>query len=204
MNKDKPNAPEGRTSWRKAAVVAVPALLAVAAMGVAMADGVLASSFAVSGSAFQVSAGELTSDGLASFAQLDRSADGTQHPAALLGLGDATLSDFCQASRFTTPVGTVVFKMTAGGDAGKITASDLVLDGEDLVGDAHLGTVELGRDASTLDRVPGLRGEPGQFGLQASRVTVSGVRSHARSATGGNFRLKGLKLDVSLDGKACF
>ncbi|MFF4529426.1 DUF6230 family protein [Streptomyces sp. NPDC001407] len=204
MNKDGPRAPEGRTAWRKAAVVAVPALAAVAAMGVAMSDGVLASSFAVSGSAFQVSAGELTSDGLASFAQLDRSTDGTQHPAALLGIGGATLSDFCQASRFSTPVGTVVFKLTAGGDAGKISASDLVLDGEGLVGDAQLGTVQLGRDASTLDRVPGVRGEPGQFGLQASQVTVSGVRSHARSVTGGNFRLKGLKLDVSLDGKACF
>ncbi|MEU2870498.1 DUF6230 family protein [Streptomyces olivoreticuli] len=204
MNEDSHKSSEGSTAWRKAAVIAVPALAAVAAMGVAMADGVLASSFAVSGSAFQVSAGELTSDGLASFVQTDRSADGKGHPVALLGIGDATLSDICQASRVDTPMGTVVFKLTAGGDAGKVTASSLVLDSEDLVGDARFGTIQLGRDASTLDRVPGVRGEPGQFGLQASEATVSGVKSHARSATGGNFRLKGLKLDVSLDGKACF
>lgn len=30
------------------------------------------------------------------------------------------------------------------------------------------------------------------------------MKSHAWSATGGNFHLKGLKLNVSLDGKKCF
>ncbi|GAA0495889.1 DUF6230 family protein [Streptomyces stramineus] len=196
--------PAGRTSWRKAAVVALPAVAAVAVMAVGMAEGVLASSFAVSGTAFQVSSGKLTSKGLASYVDVDRSADGRGHPVALLGIGDATLSDLCQSAQVETPLGTVVFKLTAGGEAGEVTATDLVIDSEDLVGDARFGEVELGRDASTLDRVPGLKGAPGQFGLQAGDVTVAGVRSHARSATGGNFRLKGLSLDVKLGGPACF
>ncbi|MCF3106602.1 cholesterol esterase [Streptomyces roseoverticillatus] len=198
------NPPEGRTSWKKAAVVAVPALAAVAAMAVGMAEGVLASSFAVSGSAFQVSSGELSSKGLASYVHVDRSADGTGRPVALLGIGDATLSDICQSAQVGTPLGTVVFKLTAGGSAGKVRASNLVIDSEDLLGDASFGRVELGRDASTLDAVHGVQGEAGQFGLQASEVSVSGVRSHARSATGGDFKLKGLALDVKLNGKACF
>ncbi|MFE0046019.1 DUF6230 family protein [Streptomyces albireticuli] len=196
--------PPGGTAWKKAAAVAVPALAAVAVMAVAMSEGVLASSFAVSGTAFQVSSGRLTSQGLASYVQVDRSADGTGHATALLGIGDATLTDLCQSSRVDTPLGQVVFKLTAGGEAGEVTASDLVIDGEDLVGDARFGDVQIGRDASTLDQVPGVRGEAGAFGLQASEVTVSGVRSHAWSATGGNFRLKGLSLKVSLDGPACF
>ncbi|MGK5544195.1 DUF6230 family protein [Streptomyces sp. URMC 127] len=196
--------PEGRTSWKKAAVVAVPALVAVAAMAVGMAEGVLASSFAVSGAAFKVSSGELSSKGLASYVHVDRSADGGGHPVALLGIGDATLSDICQSAQIGTPVGTVVFKLTAGGKAGEVRASDLVIDSEDLVGDAAFGRVEIGRDASTLDAVPGVRGEAGQFGLQASEVSVSRVRSHARSATGGNFKLKGLALNVDLNGEACF
>ncbi|MFF7024947.1 cholesterol esterase [Streptomyces klenkii] len=195
---------EGRTSWKKAAVVAVPALAAVAAMAVGMAEGVLASSFAVSGSAFQVSSGALSSKGLASYVHVDRSADGAGHPVALLGLGEATLSDICQSAQVATPLGTVVFKLTAGGTAGEVRASNLVLDSEDLTGDASFGRVQIGRDASTLDTVPGVRGEAGQFGLQASEVSVSGVRSHARSATGGDFKLKGLALDVQLNGKACF
>ncbi|CAM5345074.1 DUF6230 family protein [Streptomyces abikoensis] len=198
------NPPEGRTSWKRAAAVAVPAFMAVAAMAVGMAEGVLASSFAVSGAAFKVSSGELSGKGLASYVHVDRSADGAGHPVALLGIGDATLSDICQSAQVSTPVGTVVFKLTAGGKAGAVRASDLVLDSEDLAGDASLGRIELGRDASTLDAVPGVRGEAGQFGLQASDVTVTGVRSHARSATGGNFKLRGLALNVDLNGEACF
>ncbi|MEU4211564.1 DUF6230 family protein [Streptomyces sp. NPDC026206] len=204
MSRTSRRSPEGRTSWRKAAVVALPAVVAVAAMAVAMAEGVLASSFAVSGKAFQVSSGRLSSKGLASFVGVGRSVGGEGHPGALLGIGDARLSDFCQSAKVDTPVGTVVFKLTAGGRAGEVAVHNLVLHGQDLVGDAHFGDVEIGRDASTLDRVPGIRGAVGQFGLQAADVTVSGVKSHAWSATGGDLRLKGLSLDVSLDGRTCF
>ncbi|MEU7168968.1 DUF6230 family protein [Streptomyces morookaense] len=196
--------PEGRTAWRRTAVVAVPALAAVAAMGVVMAQGALAASFAVSGTNFQVLSGKLTSKGLASYVQTDRAVDGKGHPVALLGIGDATLSDICQSASVDTPLGKVTFRLTAGGDAGQVTADSLVIDGEDLVGDARFGTAQIGRDASTLDRVPDVKGEPGKFGLQAGDITVVGVRSHAWSATGGNFRLKGLKLAVGLDGKQCF
>ncbi|MBH1937444.1 cholesterol esterase [Streptomyces sp. AV19] len=196
--------PEGRTAWKRAAAVAVPAVAAVAVMAVAMGQGALASSFAVSGAALQVSAGRLTSKGLASYVTVDRAADGSGHPVALLGLGEAMLSDLCQSARVPTPVGTVVFKLTAGGKAGPIAASDLVIDGEDLSGDARFDQVEIGRDAAALDTVPGVRGQPGPFGLQATGVTVTGVRSHARSATGGDLRLKGLTLNVALNGKACF
>ncbi|WP_229898559.1 DUF6230 family protein [Streptomyces finlayi] len=173
-------------------------------MAAMMGQGALAASFAVSGTSFQVSSGKLTSSGLSSYVQTDRSVDGKGHPVALLGIGDARLSDICQSARVKTPVGTVVFKLTAGGDAGEVTASNLIIDGEDLTGDARFGTAQIGRDASTLDAVQGVKGEPGKFGLQAGNIEVVGVRSHAWSATGGNFRLKGLKLDVSLDGKQCF
>ncbi|MBZ4020548.1 cholesterol esterase [Streptomyces purpurogeneiscleroticus] len=195
---------EGRTSWRKSAAVAVPAVLAVGALATVMAQGVLAASFAVSGTHFQVASGKLTSDGLASYVHTDRSADGTGHPVALLGIGKARLSDICQSAQVGTPMGPVVFKLTAGGKAGPVTADSLVIDGEDLVGDARFGTAQIGRDASTLDEVPGIRGPKGKFGLQAGDIEVAGVKSHAWSATGGNFRLKGLKLGVSLDGEKCF
>ncbi|KMO98676.1 DUF6230 family protein [Streptomyces roseus] len=195
---------EGRVRWRKSAAVAVPAVLAVGAMAVVMAQGALAASFAVSGTAFQVSSSKLSSKGLASYVQTDRSVDGKGHPVALLGIGEATLADICQAAEVQTPLGTVVFKLTAGGAAGEVTASNLVIDGEDLDGDATFGTAQIGRDASTLDRVDGVRGEPGKFGLQAGDIEVVGVRSHAWSATGGNFRLKGMRLSVGLDGEKCF
>ncbi|POX37512.1 cholesterol esterase [Streptomyces sp. Ru73] len=196
--------PEGRTSWKKSAAVAVPAVLAVGVLATVMAQGVLAASFAVSGTNFQVSSSKLTSDGLASYVHTDRAADGTGHPVALLGIGRARLTDICQSAQVKTPVGTVVFKLTAGGKAGPVTADNLVIDGEDLDGDARFGTAQIGRDASTLDQVPGIRGPKGKFGLQAGDIEVADVRSHAWSATGGNFRLKGLKLAVGMDGQKCF
>ncbi|GHE85293.1 cholesterol esterase [Streptomyces longispororuber] len=198
------SATEGRTNWKKTAVIALPAFVAVGAMASVMAEGALAASFAVSGTSFQVSSGRLSSQGLASYVETDRSVDGKGHPVALLGIGDATLSDICQAAAVKTPLGTVVFKLTAGGDAGNVTASSLVIDAEDLVGDARFGTAEIGRDASTLDEVPGVKGDKGKFGLQAGDIEVSKVRSNAWSATGGNFRLKGMRVDVSLGGKKCF
>ncbi|MBT2543004.1 cholesterol esterase [Streptomyces sp. ISL-44] len=195
---------EGRVHWKKTAVVAMPAVVAVGAMAMIMAQGALAASFAVSGTSFQVSSSKLSSKGLASYVQTDRSVDGKGHPVALLGIGEATLTDICQAAEVGTPLGTVVFKLTAGGPAGEVTATNLVIDGEDLNGDATFGTAQIGRDASTLDQVDGVKGEPGKFGLQAGDIEVVGVKSHAWSATGGNFRLKGLKLSVSLDGTKCF
>ncbi|MDJ1131324.1 DUF6230 family protein [Streptomyces iconiensis] len=196
--------PEGRTAWKKSAVVALPAVLAVGALASVMAEGALAASFAVSGTSFQVSSGKLSSKGLASHVNVDRSVDGKGHPVALLGLDRAELDSICQSARVPTPLGTVVFKLQAGGDAGKVTASNLVIDTEDLVGDARFGTAEIGRDASRLDAVPGVKGERGKFGLQAGDISVAGVKSKAWSATGGNFRLRGLKLNVSLGGKQCF
>ncbi|MFF2920947.1 DUF6230 family protein [Streptomyces celluloflavus] len=196
--------PEGRTSWKKTAVAAVPALLAVAAMAAVMAEGALAASFAVSGTTFQVSSGKLTSSGLASYVHTDRDADGAGHSVALLGIGRATLTDICQSAEVKTPLGPVVFKLTAGGAAGPVRADSLVIDGADLVGDARFGTAQIGRDAASLDAVPGVGGPKGDFGLQAGNIEVAGVRSHAWSATGGNFRLKGLRLSVSLNGTQCF
>ncbi len=199
-----PTTPEGRTAWKKSAVVALPAVLAVGALATVMAQGALAASFAVSGTHFQVSSGKLTSSGLSSYVHTDRDADGRGHPVALLGIGKATLADICQSAQVKTPVGTVVFKLTAGGEAGAVTADSLVIDGEDLVGDARFGTAQIGRDAASLDAVPGVRGPKGAFGLQAGDIEVAGVKSHAWSATGGNFRLKGLRVSVSLDGSKCF
>ncbi|MFI2224815.1 MULTISPECIES: DUF6230 family protein [Streptomyces] len=199
-----PTHPRARTNWKRSAALAVPGFAALAGMALLMAEGALAASFAVSGTSFQVSSSKLSSEGLASYVHTDRSVDGTAHPVALLGLGKATLTDICQSARVRTPVGTVVFKLTAGGDAGAVTAEHLVIDGEDLVGDARFGTAQIGRDASTLDEVSGVKGPAGAFGLQAGDIEVNGVRSHAWSATGGNFHLKGLKLDVSLDGAQCF
>ncbi|WP_424214845.1 DUF6230 family protein [Streptomyces sp. BI20] len=194
----------GRVRLRRSALIALPAVLAVGVLGTAMAQGALAATFAVSGTSFQVSSSKLAASGLSSYVEVDKAVDGTGHPVALLGIGKATLDDICQSATVGTPLGPVVFRLTAGGEAGKVTASNLVIDGEDLSGDAEFGTAQIGRDASTLDAVEGIRGPAGKFGLQAGNITVNGVKSNAWAATGGDFKLKGLKLSVDLRGKTCF
>ncbi|MFM9370532.1 DUF6230 family protein [Streptomyces sp. Da 82-17] len=195
---------EGRVVWKKAALVAAPGIAALAALGVLMAQGAMAASFAVSGEHFKVGSGKLTGAGLSSYVDVDRSGDGKQHPVSLLSLQDVTLSDICQSTQVETPIGPMVFRLTAGGDAGAVTANSLVIDADDLTGDARFGSAQIGRDASTLDAVPDTQGKPGQFGLQVKGVDVSGVRSHAWSAMGGNFKLKGLKISVGPGGEECF
>lgn len=197
-------APVGRTSWRKAAVVAVPGVIAVGAMGLLMAQGAMAATFAVSGSNFKVSSGQLKSQGLASYIDVDRSANGKQHPVSLLAMNDVTLSNICQSTRVKTPVGTVVFRLQAGGDKGPVTADKLIIDGDELTGDSQFGAAQIGRDASTLDSVPGVKGKAGGFGLQVEDLNVSGVKSRAWTATGGNFKLKGMKINLGLGGKECY
>lgn len=197
-------ADEGGTSWRRAAALGAVGLGVVGVLTLAMAQGALAASFAVSGTSFQVSSGKLSSAGLSSYVSTNTSLDGKGHPVSMLAVGDATLSDICQSAKVKTPLGTITFKLTAGGAAGAVTAKNLIIGAEDLVGDARFGTVEIGRDASTLDKVAGAQGERGTFGLQAGDVSVAGVRSHAWSATGGTFNLRGLRVGVSLDGAGCF
>ncbi|MDI3417715.1 DUF6230 family protein [Streptomyces sp. B-S-A12] len=169
-----------------------------------MSQGAMAASFAVSGNHFKVGSGQLSSSGLASYVDVDKSGDGKQHPVSLLALQDVSLSDICQSTQVKTPIGTMVFRLTAGGEAGPVTADRLVIDADDLTGDARFGSAQIGRDASTLDAVPDTRGEPGQFGLQVEDVNVSGVQSRAWSAMGGNFKLKGMRISVGPGGEECF
>ncbi|MGI5336503.1 DUF6230 family protein [Streptomyces sp. CA-181903] len=195
---------EGRTVWRRAVPVAALALALVGVMAVAMAQGVLAASFAVSGTTSQISARKLTGKGLTVFTAVDRTVDGPGRPQARIGVGNATLTGLCESTRVNTPVGTVTFKLTAGDRDTAVTVDDLVIDVDDLTGDARFGRMELGRDASTLDAVPHSQGAAGQFGLQATDLEVDGIRTHARSATGGNFRLKGLALSIRPGDKGCY
>ncbi|MFD3609370.1 hypothetical protein ACFWXA_15075 [Streptomyces atroolivaceus] len=58
--------PEGRTLWKGSALMFVPSVLAVGAVVIALAQGALAASFAVSGKNFKVSAEEINGSGISS------------------------------------------------------------------------------------------------------------------------------------------
>ena len=70
------------------------------------------------------------------------------------------------------------------------------------------GARESGRDASTLDRIDGVKGVEGMFGQQADHVTINNLQQVAWATSAGTFKLNGLHLTLGFgntdDHKECF
>jgi hypothetical protein len=194
----------GRARWRRFAAVFVPGAVVAAVLLLSTANGALAATFAASGGAFKVSATSLAGDGFVQYGAIATSADGSRHPVAVAGIRNARLSDLCQSVRIATPFGSVVMRITAGGAGHPVQATNLVVDADQLAGDATFENIEIGRDAATLDRVPGVRGQSGGFGQQAEHVEITNLRQQAWTTTAGTFKLTGLRMSVSLAEKECF
>jgi hypothetical protein len=196
--------PSGGTRWRRFALALVPALAAAALLVVLTGRGGVAASFAVSGQRFKVSADRLVGQGFAQYGDVTVTAGKEQRPVLMSVIGRATLSDLCQSVLMSTPVGEVTLLVRAGRDGRPVEATDLVIDLEQLSGDAEFGDFEIGRDASTLDGPAGMRGRPGEVGVQAGTVRITGLRQTAYAVNAGTFRLDGLRLSLEPGDHECF
>ncbi|MEU7532292.1 DUF6230 family protein [Saccharothrix sp. NPDC042600] len=196
---------EGRTRWGRTALVALPGLGLVAAMTAAMANSLLAASFAVAGVPIQLKSDDVSGSGFAGVVSA-RAGQGVTYA----GFTTAELSGLCAA---TTPeVLGVPFtlKITAGDADPKtreISASGLLLDAKQLSGNAEFDQLKLGVAKGSLDRGPAeVRGETGtsDFGLQAERARIGSLDADALSAAiGGTFKLDNLQLSVSPGATRC-
>ena len=193
----------GRTRWRRFAVVTVPAVAIVGAIVIGMANGAIAASFAVSGSTFKVSADVLDGTGFVQYGGLVKDKAGNLHPVAVSGIKSAKLTNLCQS---VVAPGGISLVIRAGTDPNNpATATDLLIDMQQLSGDAEFTNISIGQDASTLDKGPANAvGQAGGFGQQADHVKITGLRQVAWSTSAGTFLLKGLDLHVSLTGEQCF
>jgi hypothetical protein len=193
----------GRTRWRRFALVTAPAVVLAGAIVFGMADGAIAASFAVSGSTFKVSADVLDGTGFVQYGGLAVDRAGNKHPVAVSGIKNATLTNLCQS---VMAPGGISLVIRAGTDkAHPATATDLLIDMSQLSGDATFTNIDIGADASLLNKGPGgAVGQPGGFGQQADKVTINGLRQVAWSTSAGTFTLNGLDLHVSLSGEQCF
>lgn len=203
MKADARHRPAGGTRWRRFAALLVPAAIAAGTMLALTAQGALAASFAVSGQNFKVSAERMEAQGFAQYGSIDIDVGGERHPVAPVGIRSATLSNLCQSVLIPTPFGAMTLRITAGGSR-PVTATNLVIDADQLSGDATFTGIELGRDASTLSQVPGHTGPRGQFGQQAERITISKLRARAWATTAGTFTLTDMKLDLRSGRHECF
>ncbi|MEU3914568.1 MULTISPECIES: DUF6230 family protein [Streptomyces] len=183
----------------------VPAVAVTAGLGIALAQGALAASFAVSGQQFKVSAQSLEGEGFAQYGSVDVNARQELIPVAVTAIKEAKLHSLCQSVVTSLPViGDISLNLTAGKKA-PVEASNLFVDATQLAGDAEFTNIEIGRDASTLDKGPAeAQGMQDLFAQQADKVTISSLRQTAWATNAGTFKLSGLSMDISKGKKECF
>ncbi len=204
MNDAQGSPVRGGTRWRRFAIALVPAVAIVGAIVVGMSNGAIAASFAVSGSTFKVSADQLVGTGFVQYGGFVKDTHNNVHPVAVSGIKSATLTNLCQSVVVPgTPISLVI---RAGSDPNHpAAATNLLIDMTQLSGDATFENINIGQDASTLNKGPtNAVGAQDGFGQQADKVTINGLHQIAWSTSAGTFTLNGLDLHVSLSGEQCF
>lgn len=197
----------GRTSWKRLGLVMVPTVIAAGALSVAMANGAIAASFAVSGQQFKLTAASLTGSGFAQYGTVDHHADGSQFPVAVSAFKSADITKLCQSVVTTIPgLGDFTLTISAGGKGTAVHADDLIIDMSQLnAGEADFTNINIGQDASTLGgSATGAKGTAGMFGQQADSATLTGVQQVAYSTNAGSFQLHDMSLGLSAGDHPCF
>ncbi|MCX4471247.1 DUF6230 family protein [Micromonospora sp. NBC_01655] len=199
-----PVPPQGGVRWRRFAASLAVVGAGAAGMVVLTAQGVLGAQFAISGMPFVVTADKLSGTGFEQFATLDQMIEdspnegdtGGQIVVIVSAVDRAELTNLCQSIN----LGGMYMKLTAGNDGKPVSARTLVVDSDELSGNASFKKIDIGQDASTLDQVPGVRGNPGVFGQQADTVTITDLRQNNYATTAAVFTLPNLRMRFTSEG----
>ncbi|WP_322985318.1 DUF6230 family protein [Streptomyces sp. S584] len=159
-------------------------------------------SFAVSGTAFKVSASRLEGEGFVQYASMDTDRTDKGRPVAVTAIRSASLRDLCQSVVTPTPLGAVTLRVEAGEES-PVRIDDLVIDLERMRGEITFSDLELGRDAAD-SRVPSAGGPAGTYSQQASSLVIRNLRQQTSSMTAGTFQLTGMHLSVRVGRDECF
>ena len=195
----------GRTNWKRAGLGAVAVTLMSGGMLAAIGEGALAASFAISSQKFKISATTMDATGFVNYGWIDQKADSSAAPVAIAAMKRAELKNLCQSVLTTLPiVGDVTLRLTAGADRPAV-GQNMTVDMEQMDGDAAFNAIEIGRDASTLNKGPaGAQGLQGLFGQQADTLHVDNLKQTAWATTAGTFTLPGLSMKISTGKHECF
>jgi hypothetical protein len=68
----------------------------------------------------------------------------------------------------------------------------------------RLIAIQIGRDASTVNQLPGVTGTVGGFAQQATSLQLDHVQQTAWATTAGTFKLNGLRMSLKPGSHACF
>jgi len=194
----------GRVRLRRFAALALPATLAGGALVVLTAQGVLAAQFSISGMPFTVTATDMHGTGFEQYGALDYTAPGSPNLAQDNGqmlvfvsaIKQAKLTDLCQS----VSIGFTNLIIRAGAGSTPVSATDLIVDSDQLTGDASFTNMAVDQDASTLTEVPGVSGPLGTFGQQADTIDIKNLRQENWATTASTFTLPGLSMSFSNNG----
>ncbi|WP_181807716.1 DUF6230 family protein [Streptomyces shenzhenensis] len=202
----------GRTRWRRFAVVLVPSVGACATLGIAMAQGVLAASFFISGRHFQLAADSLTARGFSLYGMVDVTRQHQLVPVVVSGFRHATISGLCQSVVVDIPVlGPQTLRLT-GGDGRPVETSDFFIDATaESVGEANFSGLDIGIAQGALTKGPVRSGDrnsrffdPDGVAQQASSTTLNDVQVSAVAVSAGTFSIPGLRVRLEQGDHACF
>ncbi|MEV0330273.1 DUF6230 family protein [Micromonospora echinospora] len=195
---------EGAVRWRRFFPMLLGTGVLSAAMVLLTAQGVLAAQFSISGLPFTVTADRLDGTGFEQFAALDHMVEGSPNEGDTGGqvvvivsaIDRAELTNLCQSVN----MGGMVLKITAGNAGKPVKARTLVVDSDSIAGDADFSNIDIGQDASTLDKVPGVKGGIGVFAQQADTVVIEDLRQNNWATTAAAFTLPHLRMSFASEG----
>lgn len=202
----------GGTRWRRFAVVMVPSVAATAAIGIGISQGALATSFAVSGQQFKVSADKIEAEGFTQYGALDHTKKGTK-PVTVVGMDEADIYNLCQSVVIPVPgFGDVSMVLGAGGGKEPVYAKNIFIDADKLSADATFTNIDIGVAADSVTKGPGVNPKdqpgknylPGSFAQQAESAVLKDVEQRAWATSAATFRLSGLHMDVKKGKHECF
>ncbi|WP_369164456.1 DUF6230 family protein [Streptomyces sp. AFD10] len=211
----------GGTRWKRFALVMVPSVVATAAVGVGLAQGALAASFAVSGQSFKVSTDKLVGDDFVQYGSVavgkDLEGKEAAHAVAVSGFSKATITNMCQS--VVTPKvpfinKSISLELNAGTNPKKpVRATNLYLDVSELDADAEFRNIDIGVAAGSLAKKnkpgsigiqPGTQANESGFAQRADKAVLTGVKQTAWATTAGTFKLSDLKLRLHTGVKECY
>jgi len=208
----------GRTRWRRFGLLMLLTGGATAGMVGLVANGALAVGFNVSGQNFKVRADKLVATGFEQYGYVDASIEPGSNPikqdpqpVAVSAMKTAEITNLCQSVVTDLGfLGKVTLVITAGDNGDPVTATNMVVDMTSLDGDADFKTIQIGRDASTMDAGPTndsgelSQRQQGYFGQQAGSVTITNLKQTAWSTVASEFNLKHLSLKLRKGQEECF
>lgn len=155
-----------------------------------------------------MAADSLEGTGFTQYLAADSSADssaGGDVPVAVSAIGSAELHNLCQSVVSSVPgLGKVTVLIKAGGGSRPVHADQLIVDTDDLAGDATFHTLQIGTDAGQLPGDGRAKGPPGAFGQQSDSVRIDHLRQATHSISAATFQLNDLDLTVKKGAQPCF